>query len=145
MSTEASAEVELRNEAARLGARIAELEREPLAHETTASVDQRRQLAESIQALRESESRLRALTDNLPEGAIYRYRHDAHGEPHIDFISAGIEGLTGVPAAEYVADHDTMYRLPRRAARMRRVSVSATPGSAFQPPNWSRSSTSFTR
>jgi PAS domain S-box-containing protein len=62
------------------------------------------------EALRESESRLRTLSDNLPEGAIYRYRHDAQGEPHIDFISAGIERLTGVPAAEYMADHATMYR-----------------------------------
>jgi PAS domain S-box-containing protein len=56
------------------------------------------------EALRESESRLRTLSDNLPEGAIYRYRHDVHGEPHVDVISAGIERLTGVPAAEFLAD-----------------------------------------
>jgi PAS domain S-box-containing protein len=62
------------------------------------------------EALRESDSRLRALSDNLPEGAIYRYRHDAHGEPHVDFISAGIERLTGVPAAEFVADASTVIR-----------------------------------
>ena len=62
------------------------------------------------EALRESELRLRTLSDNLPDGAIYRYRHDAHGEAHVDFISAGIERLTGVPAAEYMADAATVYR-----------------------------------
>jgi len=62
------------------------------------------------EALRESDFRLRTLSDNLPEGAIYRYRHDIRGEPHIDFISAGIERLTGVPAAEFMADASTMIR-----------------------------------
>ena len=61
-------------------------------------------------ALRESEARLRTLSDNLPEGAIYRYRHDVHGEPHVDFISAGIERLTGVPAAEFMADAAAVIR-----------------------------------
>ena len=62
------------------------------------------------EALRESELRLRTLSDNLPEGAIYRYRRDVHGKAHVDFISAGIERLTGVPAAEYMADAATVYR-----------------------------------
>jgi PAS domain S-box-containing protein len=62
------------------------------------------------EALRQSESRLRTLSDNLPEGLIYRYRLDANGEAHVDFISAGIERMTGVPAAEYIADAATMYR-----------------------------------
>ena len=62
------------------------------------------------EALRESESRLRTLSDNLPEGAIFRYRLDAHGEARVDFISAGIERLTGVPAAEFMADAATVYR-----------------------------------
>ena len=62
------------------------------------------------QALRESESRLRTLSDNLPEGAIYRCRHNVHGQPHVDFISAGIERMTGVPAAEFMADDAAMHR-----------------------------------
>jgi PAS domain S-box-containing protein len=84
---------------------------------TNTDIGEQRRIEE---ALRQSESRLRTLTDNLPEGAIYRYRHDAQGEPHIDFISAGIERLTGVPAAEYMADHDTMYRniLPEDHGRL---------------------------
>jgi two-component system, cell cycle sensor histidine kinase and response regulator CckA len=61
-------------------------------------------------ALRESESRLRTLGDNLPEGAIYRYRQDIHGKPRVEFISAGIERLTGVPAAEFMADAATVVR-----------------------------------
>jgi PAS domain S-box-containing protein len=62
------------------------------------------------EALRASEWRLRTLSDNLPEGLIYRYSQDVQGLPHVDFISAGIEHLTGVPAAEYMADAATMYR-----------------------------------
>src|ERR1019366_4011711 len=56
------------------------------------------------QALRESESQLRTLGDNLPEGAIYQSRHEINGQPHFDFISAGIERLTGVPAREFMGD-----------------------------------------
>ena len=72
------------------------------------------------EALRESESRLRNLSDNLPEGAIYRYRQDVNGEAHVDFISAGIERLTGVPAAEYMRDPATVSRnvLPEDLDRM---------------------------
>jgi PAS domain S-box-containing protein len=58
----------------------------------------------ALEALSRSESQLRALGDNLPNGAIYRYRLDAAGEPHVDFISAGIERIAGVSAAEYMAD-----------------------------------------
>jgi PAS domain S-box-containing protein len=62
------------------------------------------------EALRESEARLRSVGDNLPEGAIYRYRLDANGQPHVDFISAGIERLTGVPAAKFMTDVSTVIR-----------------------------------
>ena len=58
------------------------------------------------ESLRESEARLRTLGDNLPAGAIYRFCQDANGKQYIDFISAGIERLTGVPAAEVT--HDVM-------------------------------------
>ncbi len=72
------------------------------------------------EALRESESRLRTLSDSLPAGAIYRYRHDVNGEPHVDFISAGIEKLTGVSAAEYMRDPAAVGRniLPEDFERM---------------------------
>jgi PAS domain S-box-containing protein len=59
---------------------------------------------------RESESRLRSLGDNLPEGSIYRYLQDAEGKPRFEFISAGIERLTGVPAAEILRDAAAVVR-----------------------------------
>jgi PAS domain S-box-containing protein len=67
-----------------------------------------RKLAE--ERLRQSESHLRNLGDNLPQGAIYQYRVDAAGRHHVDFISAGIERLTGVPAAEFVEDVEAVFR-----------------------------------
>jgi len=74
----------------------------------------------ALEALRQSEAQLRTLGDNLPNGAIYRYRVDAAGQPHVDFISAGIERITGVPAAEYMADVETVERntAPEDFARM---------------------------
>ena len=57
-----------------------------------------------LEQLRESESRLRSLGDNLPEGVLYRYCHDACGKPYFEFVSAGIEHLTGIPAAEFMAN-----------------------------------------
>ncbi len=62
------------------------------------------------EALRASESRLRTLGDNLPEGALYRYRVNADGRGQVEFISAGIERMTGVSAAEYMADVATVKR-----------------------------------
>ena len=62
------------------------------------------------EALRQSEARLRTLGDNLPDGAIFRYCIDANGQPRVDFISAGIERLTGVPASEFMADAATVDR-----------------------------------
>jgi len=55
-------------------------------------------------ALRESEARLRTVGDNLPDGAIYRYCQDPGGQARFEFVSAGIERLTGVPAAELMRD-----------------------------------------
>ena len=74
---------------------------------TNTDISEQRRIEE---ALRQSEDQLRTLGDNLPAGAIYRYRHDPSGQPHVDFISAGIEQLTGVPAAEYMLDAATINR-----------------------------------
>jgi len=60
------------------------------------------------EALRRSEARLRSLGDNLPEAAIYQYRQDLNGRPHVDFVSAGIERITGVPAAEFMREAATV-------------------------------------
>jgi hypothetical protein len=60
------------------------------------------------EALRESEARLTKLSDNLPDGAIYRYCHGIDGHFRFEFLSAGIEKLTGIPAAECIADAATI-------------------------------------
>jgi PAS domain S-box-containing protein len=79
------------------------------------------------EALRESEERLRALGDNLPEGAIYRYRLDPTGGHHIDFISAGVESFSGVPATEYMASIGTSFTnvLPEDLERMKAAIASS--------------------
>ncbi|HEX2951818.1 MAG TPA: MASE3 domain-containing protein, partial [Armatimonadota bacterium] len=60
-------------------------------------------------ALREREVMLSTIGDNLPEGALYRYRYDADGNKHFEFISAGIERITGVPPAEILRDVSTLH------------------------------------
>jgi PAS domain S-box-containing protein len=47
-------------------------------------------------ALQESESRLRALGDNLPDSYVYQYVHDASGKPQFVYLSAGVERLHGI-------------------------------------------------
>jgi PAS domain S-box-containing protein len=63
-------------------------------------------------ALRESEARVRALTDNLPSGMVYQISTGADGsERRFLFVSQSIEKLTGVPAAAVLADPTIPYHL----------------------------------
>jgi PAS domain S-box-containing protein len=50
----------------------------------------------TIEALRSSEARLRALGDNLPNGMIYQIIRDHDGTVRFLFVSAGIERLNGL-------------------------------------------------
>ncbi|MBY0525277.1 MAG: PAS domain S-box protein [Gemmataceae bacterium] len=59
--------------------------------------------------LRESEERLRRLGDNLPQGAIYQVRRPPDGPPQFVYMSAGIEMILGVTAAEAMADAMNVY------------------------------------
>jgi PAS domain S-box-containing protein len=70
-----------------------------------------REIQRAEELSRESEARLRALGDNLPEGAIYRYREDLDGTRQFEFVSAGFERLTGVPAAEILRDSAAVFGL----------------------------------
>jgi PAS domain S-box-containing protein len=47
-------------------------------------------------ALRESEARLSAISDNLASADLFVYAHDQNGRPHYEYISTSIERLMGV-------------------------------------------------
>ena len=60
--------------------------------------------------LQESESRLRVLGDNLPDGYVYRAFREADGTPRFSYISAGAERVHGVTAAEALRDANAILR-----------------------------------
>lgn len=62
------------------------------------------QIRSAVGALQESETRLRLLSDNLPNGYVYQYQHDADGRPCFTYISAGVERVHGLKPAEVVKD-----------------------------------------
>ena len=61
--------------------------------------------------LRERESQLRQIGDNLPEGFLYQLVARPDGTRKFLFFSAGIEQITGVPAREAMADARSIYSL----------------------------------
>ncbi|HJT76464.1 MAG TPA: PAS domain S-box protein, partial [Gemmataceae bacterium] len=71
------------------------------------------------EALRESEGRLRTLSDNLPRGAVYQVLGDAGGRRRFLYISAGVERLFGVTPAEALADANALYGLVHEEDRDR--------------------------
>lgn len=63
-------------------------------------------------ALKESEARLRALTDSLPAGMVYQMHLDSSGsERRFTYVSKSHEKLTGVPAEEVLRDPMVAYNL----------------------------------
>jgi PAS domain S-box-containing protein len=67
--------------------------------------------AQSARTLRESESRLRALGENLPHGALYQVVITADGQRRFAYMSASIEKVFGVTAGEVMADAPGFYAL----------------------------------
>jgi PAS domain S-box-containing protein len=63
------------------------------------------------EALRESEERLRTLSDNLPRGAVYRAYPGPDGRTHFAYISGGVERLFGVRPDEVVRDPASLFGL----------------------------------
>jgi PAS domain S-box-containing protein len=61
-------------------------------------------------SIRESEARLRAIGDNLPDGAIYRIRQFPNGRIEVPYISAGIERILGYTAADIMQDPALMQK-----------------------------------
>jgi len=64
----------------------------------------------ALQALRESEERLRLLGDNIPDSAVYQYTHDKDGTVRFLHFSAGIERLNGVTVEEALRDAGNLHR-----------------------------------
>ncbi len=64
----------------------------------------------AFDALRDSEERLRHLGDSLPDGAVYRYGHEAGGAVRFHYISAGIEHLNGVSVEAVLRDAGMLHR-----------------------------------
>ena len=58
---------------------------------------------------RRSESDLRAMGDNLPRCAVYRYTRDADGNPRFPIFSAGVVHLIGVSAEAASADPNIIF------------------------------------
>lgn len=78
-------------------------------------------------ALRESEARLRALTDNLPGGMVYQIATGRDGrERHFVYVSQSHEKLTGVSADAVMADPSVPYNLILPAYRERMAQAEAT-------------------
>ncbi len=55
------------------------------------------------QELLDSELRLRLLTDNIPDIAVYQYTRERDGGPRFIYMSAGLQEITGVKAEDCAA------------------------------------------
>lgn len=68
------------------------------------------QLIEIQEELRESEARLRTLSDNLPDGMVYQIETDPEGtERRFTYLSKGVEHLHGITAEEAMKDPLKLY------------------------------------
>jgi PAS domain S-box-containing protein len=73
----------------------------------------------ATEALREGEERLRTLSDNLPNGAVYQVLGDREGQRRFLYVSAGVERLFGLTPAEAMADANCLYGLVHEEDRPR--------------------------
>lgn len=90
---------------------------------------------EAQQALRESEERLRTLSDNIPDGFVYRLEMAGPDGPRrFMYVSAGVEELHEIPAEQVLADASTLYEqnLPEYREEIdRRERLAAHDGGRF--------------
>jgi PAS domain S-box-containing protein len=78
------------------------------------------------QQVRESEARLRTLTDNLPSGMVYQISTGRDGsDRRFLFVSQSNERLTGVPAEEVMRDPMVAYNMIHPDDRARLVEAEA--------------------
>lgn len=62
----------------------------------------------AVAVMRESETRLRLVGDNLPESYLYKYHHDETGRARFSFVTAGVERIHQVSAADVLRDPETL-------------------------------------
>jgi len=58
--------------------------------------------------LKESEAKLRAIGDNLPDGYVYQYTRGTDGSPRFLYVSAGVRQIHGVAPEEVLRDANTL-------------------------------------
>ncbi len=58
--------------------------------------------------LRESEARLRILSNNLPDSYVFQYVQDARGETRFTHVSAGVETVHGVKPEDVLRNAETL-------------------------------------
>lgn len=63
------------------------------------------------QSLQEISSRLHLLSDNLETAALYVYSHDVQGQPHFEYVSAGIEKIVGIDPENLMHDAAHLHNL----------------------------------
>lgn len=68
-----------------------------------------RRLERSEESLRASEARIRSIGDNLPDGMIYQLVQEPGGRKNFTYLSAGVERLHGIPAADIQGNSDLLY------------------------------------
>jgi PAS domain S-box-containing protein len=56
------------------------------------------------EVLRQSEERMRHLTDNIPNSSIYKFTRDEMGRPQLVYLTSGVEALTGYTAEQAMAN-----------------------------------------
>ena len=63
-----------------------------------------KRIQQTAQQLQDSEARLHLVGDNLPDSYIFQYMHEADSTPRFTYVSAGVERVHGVTAAEILRD-----------------------------------------
>ena len=71
-------------------------------------ITERKQIEQSLQEIL---SRLHLLSDNLETAALYVYSHDVAGQPHFEYLSTGMEKLTGIKIEDGLHDATCLHNL----------------------------------
>lgn len=83
-----------------------ELQGRTLLYSIVHDISERKRIERTV---RESEERVKTLGDNLPDGAIYQLLMPAEGGRRFSHMSDSIQRLTGISAAEAMANSATLY------------------------------------